>query len=82
MPKSHVLTLRWVMRDPTPDDATDGPLPAGHGHPDGVHAAAATDKPIRVIDGGRVVGVVDRARILDRDRRGAGGAESATAPSA
>ncbi len=29
-----------------------------------VHVAAATDKPIRVIEDGRLVGVVDRAQIL------------------
>jgi glycine betaine/proline transport system ATP-binding protein len=64
--KSHVLTLRWIMRDPLPDDATDGPIFA----PDTIirtalHAAAATDKPIRVMADGRVLGVVDRARILE-----------------
>ena len=64
--KSHVLTLRWIMRDPLPDDAMDGPIFA----PDTIirtalHAAAATDKPIRVMADGRVLGVVDRARILE-----------------
>ena len=24
VPKSHVLTLKWVMRDPTPEDSTEG----------------------------------------------------------
>jgi glycine betaine/proline transport system ATP-binding protein len=64
--KSHVLTLRWIMRDPLPGDAMDGPIFA----PDSIirtalHAAAATDKPIRVMADGRVLGVVDRARILE-----------------
>jgi glycine betaine/proline transport system ATP-binding protein len=64
--KSHVLTLRWIMRDAGPDDAMDGPVFA----PDTIirtalHAAAATDKPIRVMADGRVLGVVDRARILE-----------------
>jgi len=64
--KSHVLTLRWIMRDPLPGDAMDGPIFA----PDTIirtalHAAAATDKPIRVMADGRVLGVVDRARILE-----------------
>jgi glycine betaine/proline transport system ATP-binding protein len=64
--KSHVLTLRWIMRDAGPDDAMDGPIFA----PDAIirtalHAAAATDKPIRVMADGRVLGVVDRARILE-----------------
>src|SRR6476620_8185810 len=26
IPKSHVLTLRWIMRDALPDDASDGPI--------------------------------------------------------
>ena len=65
VPKSHVLTLRWVMRDRRPDDALDGP----EFTPDtvirtAVHAAAATEKPIRVVDHGTLVGVVDRAQIL------------------
>jgi glycine betaine/proline transport system ATP-binding protein len=66
IPKSHVLTLRWVMRRPTPEDALDGPV----FRPDTVirtalHAAAATEKPIRVVDAGQLLGVVDRAQILE-----------------
>ena len=65
VPKSHVLTLRWIMRDPTPDDALDGPeFPSDTVIRTAVHVAAATDKPIRVIEDGRLVGVVDRAQIL------------------
>jgi glycine betaine/proline transport system ATP-binding protein len=65
VPKAHVLTLRWIMRDPRPDDPTDGPaFPAGTVIRSALHAAAASDKPIRVLDGGRLVGVVDRAQIL------------------
>jgi len=64
--KSHVLTLRWIIRDPLSGDAMDGPIFA----PDSIirtalHAAAATDKPIRVMADGQVLGVVDRARILE-----------------
>ena len=65
VPKAHVLTLRWIMRDATPDDAMDGPsFPADTLIRSAVHVAAATDKPIRVMDGDRLVGVVDRAQIL------------------
>ena len=65
VPKSHVLTLRWVMRDPTPDDALDGPaFPSSTVIRAAVHVAAATDKPIRVLDGDRLIGVVDRRQIL------------------
>ena len=63
--KSHVLTLRWVMREPREDDPLDGPeFPPTAVIRTAVHAATSTDKPIRVVDGGRLLGVVDRADIL------------------
>ena len=66
VPKSHVLTLRWVMRPARADDPVDGPsFPASTVIREALHAAAATDKPIRVMDGERVLGVVDRAQILE-----------------
>jgi glycine betaine/proline transport system ATP-binding protein len=66
VPKSHVLTLRWVMRPPTAADPVDGPaFPATTIIRDCLHAAAATEKPIRVTDGDALVGVVDRAQILE-----------------
>ncbi len=66
VPKSHVLTLRWVMRPNQPDDPIDGPtFPATTVIRDCLHAAASTDKPIRVVDDGRLLGVVDRAQILE-----------------
>jgi glycine betaine/proline transport system ATP-binding protein len=65
VPKSHVLTLRWIMRAPTADDPTDGPeFPTTAIIRDCLHAATASEKPIRVTDGGRLLGVVDRADIL------------------
>jgi glycine betaine/proline transport system ATP-binding protein len=65
VPKSHVLTLRWVMRPPRPEDATDGPaFPPNTVIRNALHAAAETPKPICCVDDGRLVGVVDRAQIL------------------
>jgi len=65
VPRSHVLTLRWVMREPRDDDATDGPeYPPDTVIRDAVPAAVATDKVIRVADGQRLLGVVDRVQIL------------------
>ncbi len=65
VPKSHVLTLRWIMRDPTPEDALDGPTFSSDTLiRTSIHVAAATDKPIRVMDGETLLGVVDRAQIL------------------
>ena len=66
VPKSNVLTLRGVMRNATPDDPTDGPaFPATTVSRDCLHAAAGTEKPICVVDGGSLIGLVDRAQILE-----------------
>jgi glycine betaine/proline transport system ATP-binding protein len=65
VPRSHVLTLRWVMREPRADDASDGPEFAPDTViRDAVPAAVASDKVIRVTDGGQLLGVVDRLQIL------------------
>jgi glycine betaine/proline transport system ATP-binding protein len=77
VPKANVLTLRWVMRPAAPGDPLDGPqFPAATLIRDTLHVAAATDKPIRVVDGGVLAGVVDRAQILEavagRDEAAAG----------
>jgi glycine betaine/proline transport system ATP-binding protein len=66
IPKSHVLTLRWVMRAPRADDPVDGPVFG----PDtiirsAVHAVVASEKPIRVVEGGALLGVVDRVHVLE-----------------
>jgi glycine betaine/proline transport system ATP-binding protein len=64
--KANVLTLRWVMRDARSDDALDGPaFPATTLIRNAVHAAASTEKPLRVIEDGVVIGVVDRRQILE-----------------
>jgi glycine betaine/proline transport system ATP-binding protein len=79
IPKSHVLTLRWIMRDPEAGDAADGPVfPPDTIIRAALHAAAATEKPIRVVQDGRLIGVVDRARILES----IAGAEDASEPGA
>jgi glycine betaine/proline transport system ATP-binding protein len=66
VPKANILTLRWVMRPVEPGDPLDGPeFPAATVIRDALHVAAATDKPIRVVDGGTLLGVVDRAAILE-----------------
>jgi glycine betaine/proline transport system ATP-binding protein len=65
VPRSHVLTLRWVMRDVRDDDALDGPELA----PDVIVRDAArlvlsATAPVRVVDGGELLGVVDQDAIL------------------
>ena len=65
VPKSHVLTLRWIMRPVDPDDRLDGPeFPPTSVIRTCLEVAASTDRPIKVVEGGRILGVVDRARIL------------------
>jgi glycine betaine/proline transport system ATP-binding protein len=65
VPRAHVLSLRWVMREPREDDPLDGPeFPPSTIIRSAVHVATSTDKPIRVVSEGRLLGVVDRADIL------------------
>jgi glycine betaine/proline transport system ATP-binding protein len=53
------------MRPATDADPLDGPeFPATAIIRTCLQAATETDKPIRVVDDGRLVGVVDRAHIL------------------
>jgi glycine betaine/proline transport system ATP-binding protein len=65
VPKSHVLTLRWVARSLRPGERDDGPIMQA----DQVVRAAArqvldVDGPVRVFDGDEFVGVVDDDDIL------------------
>jgi glycine betaine/proline transport system ATP-binding protein len=65
VPKSYVLTLGWIMREVRPDDVLDGPeFPSTAVIRTAVHAAATSDHPIRIVDDGRLVGMVDRGMIL------------------
>jgi glycine betaine/proline transport system ATP-binding protein len=65
VPKSHVLTLKWVMREPRPDDSTEGPVMTSDTIVrQAAQAALASDHPVRVIDDGRLVGIVDDEDIL------------------
>ena len=65
VPRSHVLTLRWVMRAARPDDSMDGP----EMDPDTVVRVAArrvidSEHPVRVMENGQLIGVVDQHDIL------------------
>ena len=65
VPRSHVLTLRWIMRPPEPGEETDGPmLDVTTTVRDAVPVLAATEKPVRATRDGHVVGVVDRVAVL------------------
>ena len=66
IPRSHVLTLRRIMRPPGEGDALDGPrLLVTSTVRDAVPALAQSDRPCCVTDAaGSVVGVVDRESVL------------------
>jgi glycine betaine/proline transport system ATP-binding protein len=65
IPKSHVLTLRWVMREPTPQDAVDGPkLDVTTTVRQAIPALAGGEKPVCAVEDGRIVGIVDRDAVF------------------
>jgi len=64
IPRSHVLTLRWIMREPEPKEL-DGPtLPVGTTVRRAVPLIANSDRPVCAVEDGRVIGVVDRTAVL------------------
>jgi glycine betaine/proline transport system ATP-binding protein len=65
VPRSHVLTLAWLMRPATPDDPLDGPeLPPETIVRDAAQAVLSATAPVRVVGGGTLLGVVDSEAIL------------------
>jgi glycine betaine/proline transport system ATP-binding protein len=66
VPRSHVLTLRWIMREPQAGERLDGQrLDVGTVVRDAVPVLAESDRPVIAVDGERVVGVVDRVTVLN-----------------
>jgi glycine betaine/proline transport system ATP-binding protein len=64
IPRSHVLTLRWIMRDARPGE-TDGPrLDVRTTVRNAIPVIVASERPICAVDGDEVVGVVDREVVL------------------
>ncbi|MDX6307720.1 MAG: glycine betaine/proline transport system ATP-binding protein [Nocardioidaceae bacterium] len=60
VPRAHVLTLKWVMREPTPEDSREGPvMPSDMIVRNAARAALASDHPVQVVDDGKLVGIVD-----------------------
>lgn len=65
VPKSHVLTLKWVMREPRAGESLEGPgLPVTTIVRQAARAAIASEHPIRVMDGDTLLGVVDEDDIM------------------
>jgi glycine betaine/proline transport system ATP-binding protein len=64
IPRSHVLTLRWIMRPPEPGEE-DGPkLDVATTVRRAMPMIAASERPVCAVDNGSVVGVVDRESAL------------------
>ncbi len=65
VPKSHVLTLKWVMHEPRPGESLEGPaLPVQTVVRYAARKAIESEHPIRVMDGDRLVGLVDEDDIM------------------
>src|SRR3954466_10869573 len=64
IPRSHVLTLRWIMRPPNGEAADCPRLPVATTVRDAVPALAGSERPVLACDGEKVVGVVDREAVL------------------
>ena len=66
VPRSHVLTLRWIMRDPEAGEALDGQrLDVGTTVRDALPLLAGSERPVLAVDGDRIVGVVDRVTVIN-----------------
>jgi glycine betaine/proline transport system ATP-binding protein len=65
VPRAEVLTLRWIMRDPGPDDALDGPeLGPDVVVREATRAVLAADRPVKVVEDGKLLGIVGDEEIL------------------
>jgi glycine betaine/proline transport system ATP-binding protein len=65
IPKTSVLTLRWIMRPPEPDETLDGPhLDVTTTVKNAVPVIAGSERPVCAVENGEVVGIVDRVAAL------------------
>ncbi|MFI5959965.1 glycine betaine/L-proline ABC transporter ATP-binding protein [Cryptosporangium sp. NPDC051539] len=65
VPKANVLTLRWIMRRPSPDEALEGhELGPDVLVKDAVRAVLEASAPVQVVENGKLLGVVGDPEIL------------------
>lgn len=65
VPKSQVLTLRWIMRPVRPGDPVDGPeMTPDVVVRDATRAVLEADRPVRVVQDGQLLGIVGDDEIL------------------
>jgi glycine betaine/proline transport system ATP-binding protein len=64
IPRSHVLTLRWIMREPRAGE-DDGPkLDVATTVRKAVPVIASSERPVCCVEQGKLVGVVDKDAVL------------------
>jgi glycine betaine/proline transport system ATP-binding protein len=64
IPRSHVLTLRWIMREARPGEE-DGPrLDVGTTVRRAVPVISSSERPVVATENGKIVGVVDKTAAL------------------
>jgi glycine betaine/proline transport system ATP-binding protein len=65
IPKSHVLTLRWIMRPPVDGEALDGPvLSPDTVIRDAIRVVTESNSPVVIVENGERLGVVNRDDLL------------------
>jgi glycine betaine/proline transport system ATP-binding protein len=64
VPRSHVLTLRWIMREPEPGEEIGPPLDVTMTIKDAIPVIAGSERPVAAMENGSVLGVVDRVAAL------------------
>jgi glycine betaine/proline transport system ATP-binding protein len=65
IPRSHVLTLRWIMREPAAGDPTDGPrLDVKTTMRNALPVLAESEKPVCCVEDGQLLGIVDRDAVM------------------
>src|SRR3954452_21569920 len=64
IPRSHVLTLRWIMREARPGEDAGPRLNVSTTIRDAMPVIAASERPCCAVQDGAVVGVVDQQAVL------------------
>jgi glycine betaine/proline transport system ATP-binding protein len=64
IPRSHVLTLRWITRPARPGEEVGPALDVTTTIKDAVPVIASSELPVTAVENGAVVGVVDRQAVL------------------
>jgi len=64
IPRSHVLTLRWIMRDARPGEEGGPALDVQTTIKNAIPVIASSELPVSAVRDGTVVGVVDRVAAL------------------